>query len=89
MNTDPDDSPAGGPPLAPISGPVSPRHPRFLRILKWAVSTVAAGSVAMAGYIAVLVFTTPGVDELREVQATRASVILAADGEHGERAGGP
>jgi penicillin-binding protein 1A len=42
---------------------------------------VALAGLAAAGYLGVLVLTTPGVEELRQASTARASVILSADGE--------
>lgn len=73
---DPDDRP-----LRPEPDPVDrpARLPRRgLRLALLGCSVLAA---AFAIYLTVLIFTTPGVPELRAASTARPSVILSADGE--------
>jgi penicillin-binding protein 1A len=63
------ESPEGGPPS------------RGLRVLKWSAAAAALGAIAVGAWIAVLVRTTPDVEQLRRAQALRPSVILSSDGE--------
>ena len=59
----------------------SPNRPRLRRAIVWIGAGLALASAAAAVYIGVLVYTTPDVEQLQRAQATRASVILASDGE--------
>ena len=71
---------AGGPPPADNHSARGWRH-RATQIAKWFALAASAGAAALAVYLCVLVYTTPGVDDLRRAQGLRPSVILSADGE--------
>ncbi|HEY4067276.1 MAG TPA: transglycosylase domain-containing protein [Burkholderiaceae bacterium] len=55
--------------------------PRVLRVVLWSLGLGAVAAGAFGIYIAVLVQTTPDVEQLRRAQALRPSVILSSDGE--------
>ena len=55
--------------------------PRSRRIARASALLAAVGSLGVAVYLGVLVYTTPDVATLRRAQAVRPSVILASDGE--------
>ncbi|MEO8058190.1 MAG: transglycosylase domain-containing protein [Burkholderiales bacterium] len=57
------------------------RFARPWRAAHWAVLGAGTTFAAVAFYIGMLAFTTPGVDALQKAQALRPSVILSADGE--------
>ncbi|HEY9063629.1 MAG TPA: transglycosylase domain-containing protein [Burkholderiaceae bacterium] len=66
--------------------PQQPETSAFWTRLRRRIAMVSGGFVAaLAGafgiYLAVLVHTTPGIDELRDAQTAWPSVILSADGE--------
>ena len=71
---------------APAPADDTPPPPRSWRPRARRIGTglaLAAGVAAVAAgvYIGVLVYTTPGVDDLKRAQGLRPSVILSADGE--------
>ena len=75
----PDDNAAAAP--AADTPPAGGWRHRAASTAKWTALAAIAGLAAGAVYLCVLVYTTPGVDDLRRAQGLRPSVILSADGE--------
>ena len=81
MNESSSNLPSSPPSEPPADPSAELRSSRRTRILKWSLALGAASAVAFGVYIAVLVQTTPDVEQLRRAQALRPSVILSSDGE--------
>jgi penicillin-binding protein 1A len=79
--TDPAPAPTAPATPVPDAAPPARWSPRTRRIAKASALLAAVGSLGVAVYLGVLVYTTPDVATLRRAQAVRPSVILASDGE--------